>query len=188
MARKCPHCGELVRAGQDICFACGQKVHTRARRATAGTNPIVALAAAGIILVGGIGIVIALSGSRKHAAAEAQARELTRVQDSVRQANRARVDTTRAKALDDDLAQATAELNKMEARFTTVQSQVVKDKPSPDQGRIIGQIKSELNRLRQLAATINSVPAEQKPALRDDIRDGERLVRDLISDLSRAVR
>jgi sensor domain CHASE-containing protein len=185
---KCPHCGEPVDKGQEVCFACGLKVRSRARRGDPGMGPAVYLIAIAIIVLGGVGIIIGMSGSRRQDAKLRQQAEEQRVQDSVRRANRARSDTARTQAVDKDVALATVELDKLETRLATVTTQVVKDRPSPAQQQLINKIRSEISRLRQVAATFDATPQAQKPQLRTELRDGARHVRDMISNLSRMPR
>ena len=78
------------------------------------------------------------------------------------------------------------EVNDLEARFNLVKGQVVKDQPSPAQAKLISQIGSEIAVLRQLTAAIASQPQAPNDSLKEQLRDGERTVRSLISALTRA--
>jgi len=78
------------------------------------------------------------------------------------------------------------EVNDLESRFNLVRGQVVKDQPSPAQAKLISQISAEVAGLRQLTASIASQPGAASDSLKEQLRDGERAVRSLISSLSRA--
>jgi hypothetical protein len=68
-----------------------------------------------------------------------------------------------------------------------VRQQVVKDdKPGPEQTKIIGQIRTELGRLRTLASSVELASGAKADSLKQQVRDGERTIRALISDLGRA--
>jgi hypothetical protein len=185
---KCPHCGEPVDAGQETCFACSQKVRIRRRRNPRPANPVIFIIPGLAILVAAVALIITASTAGKKNAALARQRQLERVQDSVRRANRAHTDT--AKTLNqkvDDARRLQQDLDKQEARLNGVRQDVVKDQPTADQSRLIAQARSELSRLRQLAATMALATKQtDQDKIRTDVRNGQRRLRDLISELARA--
>ena len=183
---KCVHCGEPVAKGQERCFACGQKARARARRGDQPLNPAILIFAGVLVIAGIVGIIVVSSGRGKKAKAEVQQRELVRIQDSVRAANRAQRDTVQAAARNETAAVLTDEIDKLDQRFGAVRQQVVKDQPSPAQAKLVAQIRTEIVRLRQLTATATAQPGLKSDSVKTRVRDGERVVRDLISDLSRA--
>ncbi len=183
---KCPHCGESVKPSQETCFACGQKIRSRVRRGEQPVNAAIFVLAGVLILAGVVGAIFVVAGRAKRSRAEIHQQELTRIQDSVRAANRARRETERVEVRDDETARLTDELDKLEQRFNLVRQQVVKDQPSPEQSKLIGQIRTEVSRLRQLAAGVSAQPGPKADSIKGQIRDEERIVRDLISDLTRA--
>jgi hypothetical protein len=185
MAR-CPHCGEAVAKDQERCFACGQKVRARVHRGEQPVNPAIFVLVGVLVLAGIVGIIVVSSGRAKRARSEAYQQEQARIRDSIREAVRARRDTAKAAARDDVMAVLTGEIDKLEQRFNLVRQQVVKDQPGPAQAKLISEIRGEVAQLRQLAGTIANQPGPKGDSLKGQVRDGERLVRDLISDLSRA--
>lgn len=179
---KCPHCGEVVAAGQETCFACGQKVRARARRARPYNTAVFVLAGV-LVLAAIVGMVIMSSGRARQARSEAEQREQARLEEATRAEAQAKRDSARAAARNDASAMLTAEVNDLESRFDLVRKQVVKDQPVPAQAKLISQISAEIATLRQLVATIGDQPDD---SLKAELRDGERRVRSLISALTRA--
>jgi hypothetical protein len=95
-------------------------------------------------------------------------------------------DSARAAARNDATALMADEINKLEQRFQNVRSEVVKGQPSPAQAKLVSEISAEVARLRQLAVSIGDQPGSGGDSLREQLRDGQRAVRTLISDLTRA--
>jgi predicted nucleic acid-binding Zn-ribbon protein len=185
MAR-CPHCGEPVDKGQERCFACGQKVHARLHRGERPLNPAIFVFAGALVLAGIIGIIIVSASRSRRARQEVRHQQQARAQDSIREAKRARRDTAKAAARSEELQRQTEELDKLDLRFGLVQQQAVKGQPSPEQAKLISQIRTEMGRLRQLATFLSVEPRPKPDTIKDKLREGERAVRNLISDLSRA--
>jgi len=183
---KCPHCGEVVAKGQETCFACGQKVRARARRSERPHNAAIFVFAGALVLAGIVGIIVMNSGRAKRARSDVYKQEQARVKDSARAAVQAKRDSARTVARNDATAILADEVNKLEQRFEIVRGEVVKDQPSPAQAKLISQIRTEVIRLRQLAVTIADRPGSAGDSLKAQLRDGERVVRTLISDLTRA--
>jgi hypothetical protein len=149
-------------------------------------NPLIFLFAGVLVVAGIVGVIVVSAGRGKKVKAEAQLRELTRIQDSVRAVNRARRDTVKVAAQTGAAAVLADEIDKLDQRFSLVRQQVIKDQPSPAQAKLVAQIRDQIVRLRQLAATVTNQPGSGPDSTRSLIRDNERIVRDLISDLSRA--
>ena len=183
---KCPHCGEVVADGQETCFACGQKVRARVRRHERPHNTAVFVIAGVLILAALVGIIAVVSGRAKRSGSEARRQEQERISDSVRAAVQAQRDSARAAARNDATALMADEINKLEQRFQNVRSEVVKGQPSPAQAKLVSEISAEVARLRQLAVSIGDQPGSGGDSLREQLRDGQRAVRTLISDLTRA--
>ena len=183
---KCPHCGEVVVDGQETCFACGQQVRARVRRHERPHNTAVFVIAGVLVLAALIGIIVMVSGRSRRSGSEARRQEQARISDSVRAAVQAKRDSARAAARNDATSLMLDEVNKLGQRFELVRQQVVKGEPSPAQAKVISLINSEVARLRQLAVTIGDQPGPGGDSLREQLRDGQRAVRTLISDLSRA--
>jgi len=181
---KCPHCGEPVYRGQDRCYACGQK--TSAARMSGRQKPVRPLTfiiGGAALIVAVIAIVLLSPGRRTEQKAEAEKARLERIQDSVRKANREqRVQTSG----DNEVDRLNAELAGLEQRFERVQRDAVGQSPSSGQLKLVGAIKTELGRLRQMAAGMASAKPEERGAVADTVRAGSRRVRGLISDLTRA--
>jgi hypothetical protein len=183
---KCPHCGETMAKGQEVCFACGQHIRERAHRGGLPHNPLVLLFV-GVLVVGAVvGMIIIASARSRRASHEARMEEQARVEEAARAEVQAKRDSARAAARDDAAAALVAEVNDVESRFDLVRKQVVKDQPSPAQARLISQLNAEIAALRQLTATIASRPDAVSDSLKERVREGERQVRTLISALSRA--
>ena len=185
---KCPHCGEPVDAGQETCFACGQKVRRRRRQDARPTNPLIFVGAGAVMLIAAIGIIVAASGSSRNRAIAVKKAAEERVKDSVRKANRARQDTIKkATEKSQEERDINDELNKQDDRLRSVMREVIKDKPTEEQARLIGLAQSQLGRLRQVAGTMPlATTTEERERIKLSIRDGERQLRGTISDLTRA--
>jgi predicted nucleic acid-binding Zn-ribbon protein len=182
----CPHCGEVVAEGQETCFACGTKVRARVRRHERPHNAAVFVFAGVLVLAVIVGFIVMHSGRAKRARSAVSDQEQARIMDSVHAAVRAKHDSTQAVTQNDATAALVDEVNNLEARFDIVRKQVVKDQPSPAQAKLISQISTEIARLRQLTVTIGEQPGPEGDSLKSQLRAGERMVRTLISDFSRA--
>jgi predicted nucleic acid-binding Zn-ribbon protein len=183
---KCPHCGEVVAEGQETCFACGQKVRARVRRAKRPHNAAVFVFAGLLVVAVAVGIIIMNSGRARRARSEAVRQEQALRDEADRAAAQAKRDSTRAAVRNDAASMLVQEVNDIEARFDLVRKQVVRDQPSPEQAKVISQISRELTGLRQLIATMEGQSGPPADSLKDQLRDGQRRVRTLISALSRA--
>ena len=184
--RKCPHCGEVMSKGQEICFACGQHFRERAHRGKRPHNPLIFVLAGLLVLAAIIGIIIMVSGRGRRASSEAYRQQQAQIEEAARAAAQAKRDSARAAVRNDLAGMLVQEVNDLEARFKLVRGQVVKDQPSPAQAKLISQISAEVAGLRQLTATIAGQPGAASDILKEQLRDGERTVRSLISALSRA--
>jgi hypothetical protein len=182
---KCPHCGEPFRRGQERCYACGQKVTSRALGRKAPVNAIVFVIAGAVMLIALVGAIILLPKAGREAQNKARKAEEERVRDSVRRANRERLSDTREEKKVDRLS---AELEKLESRYRAVKGQVVGRQPSAQQQRLVNQIQGELARLKAMAQRAISMTEEKRKPYADTVRMGERQVRSLISELSRSGR
>lgn len=183
---KCPHCGESMAKGQEVCFACGQHVRERAHRFVLPHNPLV-LVFAGVLVVGAsVGMFVIASARSRRAASEARMEEQARIEEAARAEVQAQRDSARATARHDAAAALVAEVDDLESRSALVRKQVVKGQPSPAQARLISQLNAEIGRLRQLTAAIAGQPDAANDSLKAEVRDGLRQVRTLISALSRA--
>jgi len=187
MAR-CPHCGENVTEGQEICFACGQKIRARVHRHQRPHNPLVFVFVGLLVLATIIGIVVMISGRARRASGEAYRQKQAQIEEAARAAAQAKRDSAREAARNDVAGMLDLEVNDLESRFELVRQQVVKGQPGPEQAKLISQIGAEISVLRQLPATIASQPGAAGDSLKVQLRDGERTVRSLISSLSRAPR
>jgi len=183
---KCPHCGEVVAEGQETCFACGQKVRARVRRHARPHNAAVFVFAGLLVLAVTVGIIIMNSGRAKRARSEARRQEQALHREAGRAAAQAKHDSARAAARHDAAGMLVQEVNDIESRFNLVRKKVVENQPSPAQAKLISQISTEIATLRRLTATMGSQPNAANDSIKEELRDGERLVRSLISALSRA--
>jgi predicted nucleic acid-binding Zn ribbon protein len=183
---KCPHCGEPVTKDQERCFACGQKAHARVRRVDQPVNPSIFLFAGALVLVVVVGLIVVNSGRAKRMRSDVQQQQQARVRDSIREATLARRDTAKVVARNEADAVLTDEIDKLDQRFSLVRQQTIKDQPSPVQAKLVAQIRAEIIRLRQLAVTVTGQPGPKGDSIKVQVRDGERKVRNLLSDLSRA--
>lgn len=183
---KCPHCGEPVAANQERCFACGQAIRSRDLRIEQTTNPLVFIIGGIAVLVAIVAaVIVTINANRRHAQ-EMEALRLKQIQDSVRKANRAMLDSAREQRRTEAEQNLLAQLADVEARFNEVRSQVVKKQPSSQQQFIINKFQAEIVRLRGLANTIGSAPPDKRRQLQEELRDGTRKLRGLVTDLSRA--
>ncbi len=183
---RCPHCGEPVGANQERCFACGQPIRSRDLRIEQGTNPLVFIIGGAAVLVAIVAaVIVTINANRRHAQ-EMEALRLKQIQDSVRKANRAMLDSAREQRRTEAEQSLLAQLADVEARFNEVRSQVIKKQPSSQQQFIINKFQAEIVRLRGLANTIGSAPPDKRRQLQEELRDGTRKLRGLVTDLSRA--
>jgi predicted nucleic acid-binding Zn-ribbon protein len=183
---KCPHCGEVVADGQETCFACGQKIRARVRRHERPHNPLIFVFVGLLVLAVVVGTIVMISGRAKRASSEAYRQEQAQIEEAARAAAQAKRDSARAAVRNDAAGMLVQEVNDIEARFNLVRKQVVEQQPSPSQAKLISQISSEIATLRQLTATMSSQPSAANDSIQEQLRDGERTVRSLISSLSRA--
>ncbi len=181
---KCPHCGELYRRGQDRCYACGQKVRSRASGKRSGrANPLVFIVAGAVVLIAVAGFLLLAPKQNKEAERAVEKAKFERLADSSRKANLSARGTERASRSQDRLAGGIGDL---EYRFDRLKKQSVGDKPSNEQSRLMSQIRAEISRLRSQLAGMARRPAEEQDRAADSIRAGQRGVRNLLSKLSRA--
>jgi hypothetical protein len=172
--------------GQEICFACGQHFRERGHRGERPHSPIVFILVGGLVLAVGVGAVFVVGGRARRAAGEALRQKQAQLDEAARAAAETKRDSTRAAVRNDAMGALVQGVNDLESRFTIVRKEVVRDQPSPAQAKLISQISAELGRLRQLAAVIGDQPGTGSDSLKEQLRDGERTVRSLISALSRA--
>jgi hypothetical protein len=181
---KCPHCGELVHIGQTTCYACGQKI--TARR-TPGKkkpfNPMIPVIAGAAVLVVAVGLLLTLTGKPKEDTSKAREVELERLADSVRRSNR---EQRMQSAEFQEAERYRSENAQLQERFDRVVEQTVSDKPTPEQQRLIVQIRTGLGLLGGMADRIAMTPGDERRAEADSLRAEQRRVRALISDLGRA--
>jgi hypothetical protein len=183
---KCPHCGEAVTVGQETCFACGQKIRARVRRHERPHNPLIFVFVGLLVLAVVVGTIVMISGRGRRASSEAYRQQQAQIAEAARAAAQAKRDSGRAAVRNDATGMLVQEVNDIEARFNLVREQVVENEPSPAQAKLIAQISGELATLRQLTATVGSEPSAANDSIQEELRDGERMVRSLISALSRA--
>jgi hypothetical protein len=171
---------------QERCFACGQRARGRVRSGEKPVNPFIFLFAGVLVVAAIVGIIAISSGRSKRARTEVHQQEQARIQDSIRDAVRARRDTAKAAVRNEAAAVLTDEIDKLDQRFNAVRQQVAKDQPSPAQSKLISQIRFEIVRMRQLTVTMSDRPGPGSDSIKLQVREGQRMVRNLISDLSRA--
>ncbi len=179
----CPHCGETVRPAQERCFACGQQIRARRAAGRRPVNPLVFIIAGVALAAAVVGILVAIPKHGKEKSARAERAELERVQDSLRRANR---EVNKVVSTDKEADRLNGELAELESRFETVQRQTVGASPTPEQAKLINQIKSGLTGLRQQVQMMTFVAPQEKAQAADSVRARARRVRGLISDLTRA--
>jgi hypothetical protein len=183
---KCPHCGEAVTVGQEICFACGQKIRARVRRHERPHNPLIFVFVGLLVLAVVVGTIVMIAGRGKRASSAAYRQQQAQIEEAARAAAQAKHDSVRAAVRNDATGMLVQEVNDIDARFNLVRKQVVDNEPSPAQAKLITQIGAEIATLRQLTATMGSEPSAANDSIQEELRDGERMVRSLISALSRA--
>jgi len=173
--------------GQEVCFACGQHVRERAHpRGERPHNRLILVLTGVLVLAAIVGIVIMVAGRGRRASSAAYREKQAQIEEAARAAVQAKRDSARAAVRDDATGMLVQEVNDLESRFNLVRGQVVKAQPSPAQAKIISQITAEVAGLRQLTTTIAALPDSASDSLKQQLRDDERVVRSLISDLSRA--
>lgn len=181
---KCPHCGEPIKLGQSQCYACGQKV--TARRAAGKKpplNPLIFVGAGLVVVVVAVGLLLTIPDKSKEDEARRLAAEQERVADSVRRANReARMQSAEFQ----EAERYRRENGELQLRFDRLVEQVVGDKPTPEQQRLMASIRTNLSRLAGMADRIASLPDKERKVETDSLRALQREVRSLISQLGRA--
>ena len=181
---KCPHCGEVYRHGQQRCYACGQQVRSRAAGRKGGVNPLVFIGAGAAALVAVVGMIILIPKEGRGREKAKITAEQERVADSVRKANRERVKEVGEVKQQSRLMSTVTDL---EDRLRRIKQQVIGRKtPTPEQTKLIGQINSDLGRMRMLVGAIDRAPAEKQGPLKDTLHATRRHAQALISDLTRA--
>ena len=173
-------------AGQETCFACGQKIRARVRRHERPHNPLVFVFVGVLVLAVLIGAIIVAAGRSKRASSEAYRQKQAQIEEAARAAAQAKHDSVREAVKNGATSALDQEVNDLASRFELVRQQVVKGKPGPEQTKLISQINAEISTMRQLTATIAGRPGAVADSLTGQLRDGERSVRSLISSLNRA--
>ncbi len=181
MAR-CRHCGEPVAAGQEYCYACGQKARTRGYRAEHRANPLVIIAICLMVVAVLGGLWLMRANSAKKQAALLTEEETVRVQDSTRRAARDWLDAQRTAAKDEEARALTAELDGIESRFQSIRVRVA-EYPTAQQESIINRFVDELALLRNSVVILASSAESEKQTLRDSIHAGTHRVEDLTREL-----
>ncbi len=156
------------------CFACGQHIRERAHHHQRPINPLVLVLAGMAALAAVVGIIIMNSGRarRESGAVQQQSADVSAGRGSGRDIDR------RGKGTVVD------EVNSLEGRFDSVRQKVVRGEASQAQAELISQINAEIARLHELAAAIVGRANPEDDNLVAQLRDGERAVRTLITDLS----
>jgi hypothetical protein len=173
--------------GQEICFACGQHIRERAHPRGERPHNVLILVLTGVLALAAIvGIIVMIAGRGRRMSSEAYRQQQAQIAEAARAAAQAKRDSARAAVRNDATGMLVQEVNDLESRFNLVRGQVVKDQPSPAQAKLISQISAEVAALRQLTAIIAGQPDSATDNLKEQLRDGERTVRSLISALSRA--
>jgi hypothetical protein len=173
--------------GQEVCFACGQHRRERARhRGERPHNPLVLVLTGVLVLAAIVGIIVMIAGRGRRMSSEAYRQQQAQIAEAARAAAQTKRDSARAAVRNDATGMLVQEVNDIESRFNLVRGQVVKDQPSPAQAKIIAQISAEVAVLRQLTTAIAGQSEAAADSLKEQLRDGERTVRSLISALSRA--
>lgn len=186
---RCPHCGEPAAAGQERCFACGEKLRSRRLRQKEQPVNLRIIILGGLLLIFAIvGLLGTLLGTRKKTAAVHQpvrSRLTSQVQDSLARVRG--VDTAKTKMSEDALSRMQERVEKLKQRYEKVKSQVVKETPSSEQRDLIHQIQREFGLMNSLVAELSSgVNASRKKQIQADIAKAERRLNSLISQLTRA--
>ncbi len=182
MAR-CRHCGEPVAAGQEYCYACGQKARTRGYRAEHRANPLVIIAICLMVVAVLGGLWLMRANSAKKQAALLAEEETVLVQDSTRRAARQWLDAQRTAAKDKEARALSAELDGIESRFQSIRVRVA-EFPTVQQESIINRFVDELALLRNSVVILASSAESEKQTLRDSIHAGTRRVEGLTKELS----
>ena len=180
----CPHCGEPYRIGQDKCYACG---HTVRGRRSAGKkkpiNPLIFIAAGVVVVIVAVALLVSLPRNEDKTEEAARKAEQERVADSVRKANRAkRMETVEYK----EAERYRKEIGQLQFRFDRIVEQTVGESPTGAQQRLMSQIRAGISQLLAMADRIATLPEKERKKEANVLRDEQRRIRSLISDLSRA--
>lgn len=182
---RCPHCGEPVRAGQETCFACGEKL--RVRRFRRGQTLDIRIVILGLVLV-----VLGLSGfwavylaGRKTVGNDKKMprKKVREVQPTPTQTS----DTLRQAVDRVEIERARGQLERLKNRYATLKSQVLGETPTPEQRELMVQIDRELSIFqRKIGECISPLTAQQKQSLLKELTEQQREINNLISRFSRA--
>ncbi len=184
---RCPHCGEPVQAGQKTCFACGEKLRVRRLGQTTFDYRIV-IAGGVLVLVGVLGVIFTLSGTRKAAGAKASRRVAAKVATSQPEPRPAEPRTeSLTAAKDGDVLRAQEQLLKLKRRYEVVKGQVLGETPTQEQRTLMSQIDRELGLLGSAINRLTSpLAADERKKVEQEIASRVRGINTLISQFSRA--
>ena len=183
---RCPHCGEPVRAAQDTCFACGEKLRFRwlRREQTLDIR---------IVILGIIMVVLGLSGffavhlaGRKTVGKDNKKKPLKKLQ-VVQPSPTKKADTLRQAVDKVEVERAREQLERLKKRYAAVKSQVLGETPTPEQQELMAQIDRELSIFqRKIGEYARPITAQQSQLLRKELTAQPREINNLISQFSRA--
>ncbi|MCX7732452.1 MAG: zinc ribbon domain-containing protein [candidate division WOR-3 bacterium] len=185
---RCPHCGEPVQPGQERCFACGEKLRVRRLHRGAGIDPRIIIFAGVLFIIALAGVLGVLLGGKRNQTASrkpVRIRPAVQIQDSLRRERTA--DSQRVRTGDEELARLRERVERVRVRYEKVRSQVLGDKPTPEQQSLMSQIQRELGTMNSRVAELGAgVSSARRSEIQAEIAEIERRLNRLISDFARA--
>jgi uncharacterized protein YycO len=156
----------------------------------APANALLIIVSAAVILTALVSLVVVQSRAARNRAAEVKKQELLRIQDSVRQANRALQDSIASAAgIGKEVSDLYAEISREEQRFNSTYADMTKGRPTPEQVSQAGMVQSEIIRLRQLVSSLGATVREsERKKTRAEIDEAKARLRRLISEFGSAPR
>ncbi len=183
---RCPHCGEPVKPGQKVCFACGEKLRVRKLGRSIIDHRII-IAGGLLLLIGVIGVIAALGG-RKKGSAEKPLRRVVQKSDSLKTAKRTdrrTSDTVPTAPADGSVVRAREQLTRIRTRYESIKKRFEQN-PTPEQRTLMSKIERELGLIRTNVERLSSpLTASQRKEIEQDISSRQREVNTLISQLTR---
>jgi len=189
---RCPHCHEPIVAGQERCFACGEKIRVRHFGSKLPVDYRIFIAAGVIIIVALIGILTQVTAGKKTKRAlppvtKPRPQLKVKPQDSLPRPKKITQKTAKPQTGNIEFTRALDQLQRIKARYEKVKYQVLGEKPTPRQNELMNQIQSGITTMSSKISQLSgSLTPERKKEVMKEISELERKLNNLTSELARA--